>query len=229
MRSRSTRGCTARRRAHPDRPYADPRVTVHIDDGRAFLERTDSQYDLILFALPDSLTLVAASPSLRLESYLFTREAMEEARGHLNPDGAFTMYNYYREQWLVDRLAGTLEGAYGHPPCVDSVGGGRLAVLTVGLPHTVDCPAEWIATARRGRSPQPTTIPFLYLQERASPASTCSPSPSSSSPRWRSRGGLGSDRPMRGYTDLFFMGAAFLLLETKASSSSRCCSGRPGS
>src|SRR6185436_5008618 len=43
---------------HPDHPYDDPRVEVHIDDGRAFLERTDRRYDLIVLALPDSLTLV---------------------------------------------------------------------------------------------------------------------------------------------------------------------------
>ncbi len=34
------------RRHHPDRPYQDPRVTTHVDDGRAFLERTKSRYDL---------------------------------------------------------------------------------------------------------------------------------------------------------------------------------------
>ena len=44
---------------HPDHPYQDPRVSVHINDGRAFLEQTDTKYDLILFALPDSLTLVS--------------------------------------------------------------------------------------------------------------------------------------------------------------------------
>src|SRR5262245_23648624 len=43
---------------HPDKPYADPRVTVHIDDGRAFLERTGKRYDLIVLALTDSLTVV---------------------------------------------------------------------------------------------------------------------------------------------------------------------------
>ena len=44
---------------HPDRPYRDPRVSVHINDGRAFVERANDEYDLILFALPDSLTLFA--------------------------------------------------------------------------------------------------------------------------------------------------------------------------
>jgi hypothetical protein len=43
---------------HPERPYADPRVRVFITDGRAFLQNSDRMYDLVLFALPDSLTLV---------------------------------------------------------------------------------------------------------------------------------------------------------------------------
>ena len=107
---------------HPDRPYDDPRVSVHIEDGRAFLERTDAKYDLILFALPDSLTLVSGHSSLRLESYLFTTQAMEAARRRLKPGGAFAMYNFYREPWLVDRLAGTLQEVYGRAPCVDVLG-----------------------------------------------------------------------------------------------------------
>ena len=48
----------------------------------------------ILFALPDSLTLVAGQSSLRLESYLFTVQAVQAARAHLKPgDGLFAMYN----------------------------------------------------------------------------------------------------------------------------------------
>ena len=104
---------------HPNHPYQDPRVHVHIDDGRAFLEQTDQKYDLILFALPDSLTLVSGQSSLRLESYLFTIQAMEAARRDLDPGGVFAMYNYYRQVWLVDRLANTAREAFGHAPCVD--------------------------------------------------------------------------------------------------------------
>jgi len=205
---------------HPERPYDDPRVTVHIDDGRAFLERTDRKYDLILFALPDSLTLVSGQSSLRLESYLFTLQAMEEARDHLAPGGAFAMYNYYREPWLIDRLAGTLEAAYGHPPCVDSVGGeGRLAVLTIGLDQgSVDCPGSFVATdAAAAASPASDDYPFLYLRERGIPgfylltlglilAASLLLTPWASGPLVQ----------MRGYADLFFMGVAFLLLETKS-------------
>src|SRR4029078_13341913 len=88
--------------------------------GRAFLEQTDNRYDLIIFALPDSLTLVSGQSAVRLESCLFTLQAMEAAHDHLTPDGVFSMYNFYREPWLLDRLAGGLEQVYGHPPCFDS-------------------------------------------------------------------------------------------------------------
>ena len=33
------------------------------------------------------------------------------------------MYNSYREDWLIDRLAGTVDEAFGHPPCVDKFAG----------------------------------------------------------------------------------------------------------
>lgn len=146
---------------HPDRPYADPRVTAHITDGRAFLERTDKRYDLILFALPDSLTLVSGASSLRLESYLFTEEAMRAARAHLKPGGAFSMYNYYRESWLVDRLASTVQSAFGHKPCVDVVSrAGQQAVITAGdTPQAQRCEGSGRAPRPAPRPRPPTTGP----------------------------------------------------------------------
>jgi SAM-dependent methyltransferase len=205
---------------HPDDPYSDERVDVHIDDARAFLERTDQQYDLILFALPDSLTLVSGQSSLRLESYLFTVQAMEEARAHLKPGGVFSMYNFYREDWLVDRLAGTLEHVYGHAPCVDSVGDeGRLAVITVAPdPADVDCPGEWTPTdAAAAASPATDDYPFLYLRERSIPVLYLATLGMILLVSLVAvRGVSGPLRPMRSYLDLFFMGVAFLLLETKS-------------
>jgi hypothetical protein len=207
---------------HPDRPYDDPRVSVHIDDGRAFLEKTDGRYDLILFALPDSLTLVSGQSSLRLESYLFTVQAMQSAREHLKPSGVFSMYNYYREPWLVDRLAGTLDQVYGRPPCVDAVGTfGQLAALTVSAsPEVVDCPAAsvWQPTdAAAAASPATDDYPFLYLQNRSIPGLyLVTMALILGASLLLVRLVSGPFGPMRSYLDLFFMGAAFLLLETKS-------------
>lgn len=203
---------------HPNHPYSDPRVEVHIEDGRAFLERTARRYDLILFALPDSLTLVAGQSSLRLESYLFTLEAIRRARDRLSPGGVFAMYNFYREQWLIDRLAGTLESVYGYPPCEDSVGQvGRLALLTVSLdPSALRCESRWAAGGRFVPPPATDDYPFLYLKRRTVPgfyllAIALIAAISLVVVRLTA----GRLRRMAGYVDLFFMGAAFLLLETK--------------
>lgn len=211
---------------NPNRPYSDPRVSVHIDDGRAFLSRSDDTYDLILFALPDSLTLVAGASQLRLESYLFTEQAMEAARDHLTDDGVFAMYNYYREPWLINRLAGTLEQVYGHDPCLDTFTAVQsMAAVTIGksADNAVCAPgAVWdrAAIAASGQEiPSAATDdrPFLYLKESTIPALylvIIALILGVSLIGVRIFGGRFS--AMRGYGDLFFMGAAFLLLETRS-------------
>ena len=103
---------------HPERVYDDARVTLTVNDGRAFLRATDQRYDLIIFALTDSLTLVSSTGSIRLESFILTAEAMAAARDHLADDGVFVMYNLYREPWLVDKLGRTMAGVFGHRPLV---------------------------------------------------------------------------------------------------------------
>lgn len=203
-------------RLHPEKPYDDPRVHTYIDDGRAFLERTDARYDLIVLALPDSLTLVSGASNLRLESYLFTREAFEAAHEHLAPNGAFTMYNYYRKDWLIDRFAGDLTTVFGHAPCITDYGG-RQAVFVAGR-TTADqsCEKTWQAS---GPVPEPATDdhPFPYLLQRTIPSLYL--------------GALGGIllvtvlsvrltgvrvRHTVRYTDMFLLGAAFMLLETKS-------------
>jgi protein-L-isoaspartate O-methyltransferase len=203
-------------RFHPNHPYQNPRVSVHINDGRAYLDQTDTHYDLILFALPDTLTLLTGQSSLRLENYLFTIEAMRAARAHLKPGGTFAMYNYY-EPFLLGRYAGTLKKAYGSPPCVElgtRLGGRRQAVLTESLHGPApNCAHYW-----HGASLPAATDdwPFPYLTSHSIPSFYV---------KWLAliigasliivRGAGGPFRRMSPYLDLAFMGSAFLLLETK--------------
>jgi len=200
---------------NPDHPYSDPRVTRYVNDGRAFLESTSNSYDLILFALPDSLALVTGASQIRLESFLFTQEALTSARAHLTPHGAFAMYNYYREDWLIDRLAGTVQTAFGHKPCVD-LPGYYQAVITAALDESNQtCGSDYVP-AGAVIAPASDDRPFLYYQGGPIPAVYL----------WTIGGILlisliavralgGPLRAMRPYADLFFMGAAFMLLETK--------------
>ncbi|HEV2982810.1 MAG TPA: hypothetical protein VGX46_00405, partial [Vicinamibacterales bacterium] len=101
---------------HPDRPYMDPRVHAINDDARHYLATTGKKYDLIVFALIDSLTVQSSFSSVRLESYMFTEESFRAVRDHLKPRGVMALYNYFREKWLVDRLANTVAHVFGQEP-----------------------------------------------------------------------------------------------------------------
>ena len=104
------------RAQHPDHPYDSPRVTTHTDDGRAYLQDTTKKYNLILFALPDSLTAVAGQSSLRLESYLLTEQSVQAAEQRLAPGGTMAMYNYYAP-FLFNRYATTMQDVFHRAPC----------------------------------------------------------------------------------------------------------------
>ena len=98
---------------HPDDPYQDERVQIHLDDGRNFLRSTDRKYDLIVYALVDSLVLHSGYSNIRLESFLFTRQTFEDVRRHLKSNGTFVIYNYFRQGWLAARLQKGLEEVFG--------------------------------------------------------------------------------------------------------------------
>ena len=208
---------------HPDRPYADPRVTLINDDGRAFLRRTTGTYDLVVFALPDSLTLVSTSANLRLESFLFTREAFEEVESRLSPDGVFVLYNYYREDWLPQKIAGMLQGAFGSDPIFKSYGGAAATLAAGPLVDTVAGrpPGDSVDVIDIAGAPRPATDdwPFLYLLEPH-----VAPYYAGALAVILAFGGLlvwraarGSGTSLRRFSPHFFLlGVAFLLLETRS-------------
>jgi hypothetical protein len=155
---------------HPNHPYDDPRVTRYNNDGRAFLRTHDERYDLVVFALPDSLTLVSSTANLRLESFLFTEEAFASVRDHLTDDGVFVLYNYYREPWLIDKLAAQLRSAFGDDPIARLYDGNQAALAAGPLVASVNGqpPGDRAdpLPSDPGPVPQQATDdwPFLYLR-----------------------------------------------------------------
>ena len=203
---------------HPNDPYSDPRVETHVDDGRAFLESSSKKWDMILLALPDSLTVVLGQGSVRLESYLFTEEAVESYRKHLKPDGVFAMYNFMRESWLVDRYAATLNEEFAQPPCVIDAEARFLSVLVAAdKANSINCPddSNWLPSSDTP-SPVSDDQPFPYLRTAHIPGfyliTTLLILLVSA---FSVRAAAGSLRGFRRHYDVFFMGLAFLLLETK--------------
>jgi SAM-dependent methyltransferase len=176
------------RERHPDGPYSDPRVRVVNDDARHFLRTTDRKYDLVVFALIDSLTLQSSFAGVRLESYMFTEESFRAVRDRLAPDGVLVIYNYFREPWLVDRLANTAAAAFGTEPRVHvHEARAYLGVLMVGprldRQAAIPEPPERVTAFGQSHEPSPAKLhhrdasiepalddwPFLYLRDRHMP------------------------------------------------------------
>jgi len=176
---------------HPDQPYSDPRVRLVNADGRVFLRNTNEKFDLIIFALPDSLTLTSSITSLRLESFLFTQDSLAAARDALSPNGVLVLYNYYREPWLVEKLASMVGRVFARDSFVSTYGGqGRGAVIVNGprlseIPvgafgpyrETTSSPAdkELRVTgegffAATDKPPATDDWPFIYLPKKSFPA-----------------------------------------------------------
>ena len=159
------------RQFDPDQPYQDPRVNAIENDGRAFLRSTDKQYDLVIFALPDSLTLVSSQANIRLESFLFTEEAFTSVKDHLAPNGVFVLYNYYREPWLVTKIASMLNDSFGTPPIMRSFAS-TSAVLADGPAiaalNGANPPGDGVDAIPSVGDPTPKPAtddwPFLYLR-----------------------------------------------------------------
>ena len=80
------------RRLNGDRPFADPRVEVVVDDARSYLRRSREQFDLILFLWIDSHQGVTSGAGFRLDSFVYTRESFQECAKRLAPDGQVLLY-----------------------------------------------------------------------------------------------------------------------------------------
>ena len=106
---------------HPNQPYQNPAVNTVVADGRAFMERTQIRYDLIVMGLADSHTLSSNLTNLRLDHYLYTRESLARAREILKPDGILILSFEAPRPWIGQRLAKTVADAFGSPPLVFEV------------------------------------------------------------------------------------------------------------
>ena len=103
---------------HPERPYADSRVQLYVDDARSFLQKSEREYDLVVFGFLDSHRLFSSMSSVRLDNYMYTVENIENVRRHLGDDGLLALTFTVHEKWIADRLFSLLSQVFGHEPTV---------------------------------------------------------------------------------------------------------------
>lgn len=67
--------------------YDNPRITLHVDEARGYLGKTNKTYDLINISLLDAFGASAAGVYSMAETYLYTEQAIQEYLRHVRPDG----------------------------------------------------------------------------------------------------------------------------------------------
>lgn len=198
---------------HPERPYADPRVSVIVDDARsAFRDLPPASYDAVVFGLLDSHTQLGIS-SVRLDNYVFTLESFASARRLLKPGGHLIVTAATFRDWFKDRLA-AMVAASGDGPVETFVDDHWSTWRT-----SVQGPAPESAPAAATASNLPVDDwPFLYLPRRTVPGAyvVMVVMLALVSVAVVRRGGLTLGRFGAEHGHFFFLGAGFLLMEVYA-------------
>lgn len=205
---------------HPQAPYADRRVHLHINDARAYLRRAQQKYDVIVFGTLDSQTLLSGMSSVRLDNYVYTVESFRSARDRLKPNGMLIAYHMSGFPYIAAKIYQMLGDAFGSPPGVFNdyhylfnytfVAGAGAAAVPAPKPELAQILTQPVSRPH-------DDWPYLYLKGRVIPAHYVV-----------ALGamlvitavfvGLGAGRTLNGGIDgaMFLMGAGFLLVETKS-------------
>jgi SAM-dependent methyltransferase len=141
---------------HPESPYDAPNVNAVVDDARAFMRDADKRYDLIIYGLLDSHTLLASkSGGIRLDSYVYTVEGFREARALLQEGGLISLTFSLIRPELGRKLFLMLREAFD---------GGEVIVYQVGY----DGGYTFLAGNKLNRSNITTPTGFLEVTTRFS-------------------------------------------------------------
>jgi spermidine synthase len=210
-------------RDHQNHPYQNERVNAYNTDARVYLKNCDKPYDLIVYATLDSHTILAGQSNIRLDNYLYTKEALEDVKRLLKDDGVFLLQFLALKDYIATRLHDLVEETFGQPPLVLFLPEYRHFnhSLLVRKDGTSISDPTGVASASplvEGAYRLPTdNWPFLYLRK-------------ASVPEHYFRilamilivavfgvtAAVGKDLYRGVRPVMFFLGAAFLLLETKS-------------
>jgi SAM-dependent methyltransferase len=216
---------TLGRRYHPEQPYASTKVTVVVNDARAFFKTAQQKYDLIVFGYLDSHTLLSSLSTLRLDDYVYTLQSFREARNLLLPNGTLVLgFDSGRASFITDRLFNTLSHAFNHAPRAYYTGFDSAGVVFVeGAGAQASLAADYPEVHNEIESRWATALvatdswPFLYLRSHTIPIAI---------PGvlilflYFSIAQLRKHIPLQQLArphllHFFFLGAGFMLLETK--------------
>ncbi len=211
---------------HPEKPYSDPRATRINDDARGYFGRdTGERFDVVCYGLLDSHALFSSMSSLRLDNFVYTREGLAAAWSRVADDGVLSVsLTVIGGDWIYRRMIGLVQQATGRNPIVVSHGYDGGVTFLAGRHLTLAAVRDHVEARQVFDSLDPSGIPsddwpFLYLRSGGIPwtyltvfilvAITAA---------LAVRRVFGASMFSRGRFDaqMFLLGAAFMLLETRA-------------
>ncbi len=209
---------------HPEQPHDATRVVV--DDARSYLRSTNETYDLVLFATLDAHGLLSSSSSVRLDSFVYTIDSLQDAAQLLSADGVLVLsFGPFREEVQLRQYA-MVEQVFGEPPAYFIHENDHRALVAGAVDEIETLPPGWSRIPEPevaegflrypdARRPATDDWPHLYIRSRTIPAEYLL-----SLAGMALIGLFAVRREARGVTrreiPFFFLGAAFLLMETKS-------------
>jgi len=170
---------------HPEHPYSDPRVRSIINDARNFFRSTQGSYDAIVYGVLDSHVVVSHGANMRVDSFVYTQEGLKDAFDHLKPGGlisvSFALPNHLMGE-KVFRILKTLPDA-GLPVAVltgydnnntttfmvRKQAAVRLPEIFMNSHQLEDVTSDYAATTAKGMDLPSDDWPFFYLEKKMFP------------------------------------------------------------
>jgi SAM-dependent methyltransferase len=215
-------------RGHPEHPYSDPRVHAVVNDARTFLRTTDQQYDMVVYGLLDSHTLLSQASSVRLDSFVYTIEGLRESRARLRPGGVLSLSFSIMNPQLGRKIYMMLKEVYGRPPVCVRAGYDRAVIFLEANGLELPLPPELLqktgfedassafADPKVSADVSTDDWPFFYMPRRVYPVSYLVMAALVLLLFLFISSRFVEERPHFGSAPFFFLGAGFMLIETKA-------------
>jgi spermidine synthase len=214
-------------RLHPEAPYADSRVRLVNDDARTFIRHTGDRFDMIVYGLLDSHTLLGSMTNVRLDSFVYTVEAFREAAARLSDDGllavTFAVMTPQQGKKLYEMLRQAFDGVgprcfeVGYDGGVMMLAGPALRNLESQVPGAKEI-SQRFSDPRLSAEVSTDDWPFFYMPHRTYPVTYVAMIvvllSLSVALLYRHVGLPRSATDF--FNPFFFLGAGFMLIETKA-------------
>jgi len=214
--------------SHPEKPYNDARVHAVVNDARSFLRTTEQKFDLVVYGMLDSHTLLSQGSSVRLDSFVYTVEGLREARARLKPDGMLSLSFSVLSDALGRKIYLMLQQAFdGRPPiCLEAGFGGSIIFLESNNekwaipPQLVERAGFTDKTAFYADPALHADVstddwPFFYMPQRIYPVSYLIMVFQLLALSLLIAVNFLPERPKFSHLSFFFLGAGFMLIETK--------------